>query len=65
MPSFGAGFSAAPSFGGGFASAPQPMGMIRSFGAIGAPMMQPYQQLQAAPAPMPVPQQCKNFMSYS
>ena len=31
------------------------MSMMRSFGAVGAPLMQPYQQLQAAP----FPQSCK------
>ena len=39
------------------------MGMLRSFGAVGAPMMQPYQQIQAAPAPVPVPQPCKNLVA--
>jgi hypothetical protein len=38
--------------------------------AVGAPLMQPYQQLQAAPIqqqvslPVPVPQPCKKFISY-
>lgn len=31
------------------------MGMVRSLEAVGAPLMQPYQQLQAAPAPPPMP----------
>jgi len=42
-----------------------PIGMLRSFQSVGAPLMQPYQQLQAAPAPVPVPvpQPCKKIIS--
>jgi hypothetical protein len=40
-----------------------PIGMLRSFQSVGAPLMQPYQQLQAAPAPVPVPQPCKKLIS--
>jgi hypothetical protein len=51
------------------AGAAPPMGMMRSMQAVGAPIMQPYQQLQAAPIqqqmpmPVPVPQPCENFIS--
>jgi hypothetical protein len=47
-----------------------PIGMLRSLQAVGAPLMQPYQQLQAAPlpqqvsVPVPVPQPCKKFILY-
>jgi hypothetical protein len=40
-----------------------PIGMLRSFQSVGAPLMQPYQQLQAAPVPVPVPQPCKKLIS--
>ena len=44
-----------------------PMGMMRSLQAVGAPLMQPYQQMQAAPPPQfpapiaPGPQSCKDL----
>ena len=44
-----------------------PMGMMRSMQSVGAPMMQPYQQMQCAPPPMqmpaPVPQSCTRLFS--
>jgi hypothetical protein len=66
-PQYGAGYGAAPQYGAGYGAAPSygagygaPMGMMRSMQAVGAPMMQPYQQMQAAPM-MP---QCMNFILY-